>query len=377
MRRSKGIRVLQGLGLALAACALTLLLAELLLRTFLPQLSPLTRGGYLDPHPVLGWVLHPGWHESSPLDISINSLGMRDGEMDAKSPTTFRVLAVGDSFTFGTVPLDETYVKRLEKLLREQDPGSAVEVINGGVPGYSPTQELEALRRWLPSVQPDAILLGLFVGNDFEELEPTRAADAHVVDGTLVDAKTAASPPEPPMVLARTHLFQLLRKAWRMAFVPVDEEGREKRHAWLELHRLRVYFTDPGNDDWWQLHVGRMREALTSFKELAESRHIPLVVAIFPDVVQVEKQIMEKVASLKPNIDKVALDFERPQRELVHMLEQLGLPALDLLPAFRDRAAAAALYRHQDTHWNREGNDLAATEILPALTRLRADWRTR
>src|SRR5262252_1290235 len=99
MKRSKGVRFLQGLGLALAACVLTLLGSELLLRTFLPQLNELTSGGYLDPDPVLGWVLHPGWHQSHPLDISINSLGMRDGELRAKSPATFRVLVVGDSFT--------------------------------------------------------------------------------------------------------------------------------------------------------------------------------------------------------------------------------------------------------------------------------------
>jgi len=72
-------RIVRRLALALAACVLSLALGELVLRTFLPQLNPLTRGGYLDPDPVLGWVLHPGWRASEPYEIAINSLGMRDG----------------------------------------------------------------------------------------------------------------------------------------------------------------------------------------------------------------------------------------------------------------------------------------------------------
>src|SRR5262245_19138901 len=94
--RSLGGRIARRLALALLACVLSLALGELVLRTFLPQLNPLTRGGFLDADPVLGWVLHPGWRASEPYEIAINSLGMRDGELPPTDPETFRVLVVGD-----------------------------------------------------------------------------------------------------------------------------------------------------------------------------------------------------------------------------------------------------------------------------------------
>jgi lysophospholipase L1-like esterase len=366
--RSAIRRWLARLGLVLAACVLTLALAETLLATLFPQLNPLTRGGYLDADPELGWVLHPGWHTGDPYEISINRLGMRDLELPAKRPGAFRVLVIGDSFTFGTVPLEETYVKRLQDLL-QQSAGAPVEVLNGGVPAYSPTQELGALRRWLAPVQPDAILLGLFVGNDFEELEPTRAADACVVDGALVDRALANHAltwqGELRTRLARTHLFQLWR---RIRPLPDEDDAtKDKRYAWLEMNRLRIYFSDPQNDDWWQERVRRMRAALTDFKSLAAELHLPLVVAIFPDVIQVEDQVMERVASLRPGIGKVALDFERPQRALKDLLRDLDLPTVDLLDDFRQAAHQGPLYGERDTHWNREGNDLAARLIAPTL----------
>jgi hypothetical protein len=385
--RSLGGRIARRLALALLACVLSLALGELVLRTFLPQLNPLTRGGFLDADPVLGWVLHPGWRASEPYEIAINSLGMRDGELPPRDPETFRVLVVGDSFTFGAVPLAETYVKQLEVMLRERDHDQAVQVLNGGVPSYSPTQELDALRRWLAPVAPDAILLGLFVGNDFDELEPDRAAKACVMDGVLVDSKTvdrtktAGRAPtwrgRLRILIARTHLFQLWRRVWPTRPSEEDEQNEDKRYAWLELNRLRIYFSDPANDAWWQERLRRMRAALIAFKKLSAAEPIPLGVAIFPDVAQVEEHVMERVASLRPGIGRVPLDFERPQRALGEMLRELELPAIDLLPAFRERARSGPLYGERDTHWNRDGNTLAASQMVPLLEQLRAERRAR
>jgi hypothetical protein len=379
--RSLGGRIVRRLALALVACVLSLALGELVLRTFLPQLNTLTRGGYLDADPVLGWVLHPGWRASEPYEIAINSLGMRDGELPPRSPETFRVLVVGDSFTFGTVPLPETYVKQLEVMLRERDHDQAVQVINGGVPAYSPTQELDALRRWLAPVAPDAILLGLFVGNDFEELEPDRAAKASVMDGALVNSKVVDRAPtwrgRLRMLIVRTHLFQLWRRVWPTQPSEEHEQNEDKRYAWLELNRLRIYFADPANDAWWQERLRRMRAALAAFKELSAAEHIPLGVAIFPDVAQVEEHVMERVASLRPGIGKVPLDFERPQRALAEMLRELELPAIDLLPAFRERARSGPLYGERDTHLNSAGNTLAASQMVELLEQLRAERRAR
>src|SRR5262249_33074713 len=156
------------------------------------------------------------------------------------------------------------------------------------------------------------ILLGLFVGNDFEELEPDRAANACVMDGALVNSKAVDRAPtwqgRLRVLIAHTHLFQLWRRVWPTQPSEAHEQTEDKRYAWLELNRLRIYFSDPANDAWWQERLRRMRAALAAFKELSAAEHIPLGVAIFPDVAQVEEHVMERVAALRPGIGKVPLD---------------------------------------------------------------------
>ena len=98
-------------------------IAELGMRIFLPQ--------QLIPHPknlytassTLGYKNNPGFTgifdnpEYSSL-ISINSISLRDKEVLPKSSNTFRILGLGDSFTFASqVESREIYLKVFEKLL--------------------------------------------------------------------------------------------------------------------------------------------------------------------------------------------------------------------------------------------------------------------
>jgi hypothetical protein len=71
----------------------------------------------------------------SPVDYRHNSLGFRDEEhVQEKPPGTFRIVALGDSFTYGVgVEFADTYLVRLERLLNTR-PGSRVEIIKLGIP---------------------------------------------------------------------------------------------------------------------------------------------------------------------------------------------------------------------------------------------------
>ncbi len=84
------------------------------------------------------------------IAVEVNADGFRGPALDA-SHRLYRILALGDSCTFGT-PLSERYpyARVLERELRAR--GLEAEVVNGGVEGYSPTNvlarlpELRALR---------------------------------------------------------------------------------------------------------------------------------------------------------------------------------------------------------------------------------------
>jgi hypothetical protein len=79
-------------------------------------------------------------YELTPDHANINSHGLRDEEFSlAKPADRFRILALGDSFTYGHgVRSEETYVKQLEAMLNHKlgNRGIRYEVLNAGVPGY-------------------------------------------------------------------------------------------------------------------------------------------------------------------------------------------------------------------------------------------------
>src|SRR2546426_7316948 len=83
---------------------------------------------------------HAASHFSG-VDVRINSLGFRDREVVLPKPAeVFRILAVGDSVTFGFgVDLAETYVKQLEgRLTPLAGGGRRVEVVNAGLGDTGP-----------------------------------------------------------------------------------------------------------------------------------------------------------------------------------------------------------------------------------------------
>ncbi|MBI3559186.1 hypothetical protein HY085_02215, partial [Candidatus Gottesmanbacteria bacterium] len=100
--------------------------------------------------------------------IKINSLGLRNKEIKTeKDDGVFRILALGDSFTAAeSVESSETAMALLEKMLNQKDRGvGRVEVINAGVPSYSPLLEYLYLREFGFKLNPDLVILNFDLGD--------------------------------------------------------------------------------------------------------------------------------------------------------------------------------------------------------------------
>jgi len=116
------------------------------------------------PDPDVVWSLRPGIEVSRSTDefdehVSIGSLGLRGGDPSKPRDRPW-ILAVGDSFTFGTgVDDDETWEAVLAATLATRD--RPVEVLNAGVPGYGFDQGFGAARKWSALLAPDLVLFGL------------------------------------------------------------------------------------------------------------------------------------------------------------------------------------------------------------------------
>ena len=104
-----------------------------------------------------------------PTHIKINSFGFRDYEYSIKKPNnTIRIIAIGDSFTFGLgVELEDSWPKQLEKILNENNKNKNIhyQVLNLGVPGYNFEQYFENIRVNALKLQPDIIIIA-FIRND-------------------------------------------------------------------------------------------------------------------------------------------------------------------------------------------------------------------
>jgi lysophospholipase L1-like esterase len=105
----------------------------------------------------------PAALKGNPLwNVSLNSQGFRDKEFPRrKSPSVFRILCIGDSWTFGAnVDQEKSYPQRLEGLLKEEFPQMNFEVFNLGVMAYSSHQGIGLLRRVADEMAPDFVLIG-------------------------------------------------------------------------------------------------------------------------------------------------------------------------------------------------------------------------
>lgn len=168
-RRSAGSNALH----ALVLLALLLGTAELAARVWGSRFLPRERSLDAlpgDPVPqepnmvadaATGWRARHGRQTSFgiPGGTYVNTLGMRAPELSAKADGARRMLFLGDSTVFGVlVPDGETFADRAGAKLRSVDP--ALEVLNGGVPGYSTWQALRALEARLLDLEPDLVVVG-------------------------------------------------------------------------------------------------------------------------------------------------------------------------------------------------------------------------
>lgn len=102
--------------------------------------------------------------------VSTNDMGLREVEVPSeKRPGEFRILCLGDSWTFGLgVSAEQTFAKRLQALLRQEFPRRPIGVVNAGVPGYNWYQAYHSTDALLSRYHPDLVLLCGF--NDLSNL---------------------------------------------------------------------------------------------------------------------------------------------------------------------------------------------------------------
>ncbi|MEO6326780.1 MAG: GDSL-type esterase/lipase family protein [Thermoanaerobaculia bacterium] len=191
------------------------------------------------PHPTRGWTLRaglrglPGPYGSR---VSSNALGARGArEIAGKRAHVTRVLALGDSFTFGQgVSDDEAY----PALLESRVPG--IEVVNLGVHGYGHDQMLITLREEGARLLPDVVLLGYVTDDALRNLVGFRDYQKprfRLEEGALVLMGTPVQTPDESRARLRwrSRFFDLLVLARQQISWKSGARQREMEEVTLRL----------------------------------------------------------------------------------------------------------------------------------------------
>lgn len=99
-----------------------------------------------------------------------NNLGFRGKKTHHKKKSKYRIVIIGDSFTYGWgLNFEETWPYLIEKKLKENNINA--EVLNLGVPGGNSTIYKKIAQRALPYLKPDLTIIAIEQGGDLAQIK--------------------------------------------------------------------------------------------------------------------------------------------------------------------------------------------------------------
>lgn len=293
---------------------------------------------------------------------SINSHGFRDPEYPTQAaPGSQRVAFLGDSMTWGWGVNDG---ERFTDLLR-LDLGPEVEVVNMAVPGYSTDQQFWALSTGAEAFHPDVVVLG-FVLNDI--VGNNKRHIYYMDKPRFVLGDGGWSVEGAPVVIPDSTLKRRLRGAIAAA--------RSHSALWTAIDRMRHAEHRPAGPAspppyspesaagvrdlvaTMSSAASPTRHALERLSQWCAERSIPLLVVALPHG---HDQYLYEPTDLRPEFDG-STDLTKALRALGG---EIGFEVGCLDQALFDATARGRRLHGGDSHFNVEGNRLAADELRP------------
>jgi len=332
-----------------------------------------------------------------------NALGMNAEEFVVPKPSgRFRVLALGDSFTYGIVPYPQAVMTILETRLRESCPGQDLDVLNFGISGTGVRDYETIAMLSLATYDPDLVLVNFYAGNDGPDLYQFTHARARarrvlaVLDASRLwtlagnalrlwqgvgdlgvgKAPPAASPsrggaPRGGMLVDPSrHVSDRVPALTGPVFTETAFVG-------VQADELRRMYrpADPALvDRAWRSVFAH----LETIRMEAARRGRRMALAIYPSSLQVypaQRAALVEALGHRTRYALLSLDAIDPwlpNRQLIAYCQGAALPCVDLTPVFIEasQASTEALYKERDTHWTIRGNRVAAEAEAPFLAGL-------
>jgi hypothetical protein len=307
----------------------------------------------------------------APFRVSSNNLGCRDRSFEKQSEY---VLLLGDSFTWGYAPLEQTWGATLEQLI-------GVRVLKCGVGGYGTRHERQKLKAVVKQAgRPRLVVVG-YTAHDLldDYLYPgktvidgymvTKIAMVDVKRGdrrvysddeirarlaTFLEQKPAGSTTTVKGFLAdHSVLYDRFRHSEALRSVAA-RLGLAEPPTLGDPGVFRSVDEYPWLEQAWKVHLANLRQ----FNSEAEAGGATLLVVILPERPQVYE-------SLRPR--EKDLQWEYPNQRVSEFFQREHIAFIDLLPELRRYASCNGsalsdtqddLYWAHDGHLNVKGNRL-------------------
>ena len=320
------------------------------------------------------------------IRYKINNQGFRGAEL-ARPGESMRVLVYGDSFIQGDFSrTEETFTEQLKGRLARKI-GKSIEVVNAGVIGYGPDQELRRMEEELPTLKPNLVIVAIYAGNDFGDLIKNKLYRLSS-DGSLQDNPSAFLDDAILSNMNQSRRSEpILRKILRAAIGRLfgnpgnsSVTGREARRAWVDaylklaIHEYRQYVIEGDNavhlvsvpynadvsltptSESARYQVAMMEQIMRRMGGTVAKNNAALVFLLIPSAIDVaDEHEVEEVDPVKYP--------EYKRSTLTDILQQIcqrnGFRAVNLFGPFWERRADD-LYFKVDGHWNPRGQAYAA-----------------
>ncbi|NJL89618.1 MAG: hypothetical protein HC916_07330 [Coleofasciculaceae cyanobacterium SM2_1_6] len=292
-------------------------------------------------------------------DDKLNSQGFQGPEFTQEKPdNTYRILSIGDSFTFGILPVQYNYNSRIQRQLNRQlgDQGKQFQVINMGIPSIGPRDYLALLVNEGINLNPDMVMISVFIGNDTleAEREMENQRDWYTYSHVLSFFN---------------YVIQVQSKYEGELYGPnaTYDESKPSLAAdkFLEIQTGRATIFIKDNIEAMEAFNNQV-EYIKQIKKICDSKNIKLLVVLIPDETQVNPELQQQVIT-NAQIDPADLDIKLPNRLFTEVFTKEKIEYLDLLDGFLVASKEENLYKPQDTHWNIAGNRVASRLITPKI----------
>jgi lysophospholipase L1-like esterase len=311
------------------------------------------------PDPRVGHRLRPGAEtrfttSEFSSDIRINAAGVRGPDLPPKSPGEQRIAVLGDSLVLSVqVNQPQTFVQLLEDRLNAARPSRPYRVVNGGVQGYGPVEELLFYREVVAPLDPDLVIVMVFVANDAIEAVDS----AWRLDGSRqgVDRAQAEATGVARRVVRRSMVLQTVR-------LRVNDvlDWLRPAQAPTVSRPLTTYLPEAPPEVQRGLEV--TRHVLSQLADEARKNGSEVALVLVPARFQLNDvdygHLRKAVAAAGQELLR-----DKASERFASALAPLGQPMLDLLPALRAQPDPAGLFFAENVHFTPRGHQVVAEAL--------------